>query len=86
MSRSKLIIIAGALVAILPILGFPGTWEAIFQVFAGFSIIGLSIWTTIDKKLSLKVKARERAERRRLTDIHGVVIKDQNGIPSAPEV
>lgn len=46
--------------ALLPLLGFPRSWESVFQVLAGLSIAGLSIWSTIDKRLTLKAKARRR--------------------------
>ena len=84
MSRSKLIIIAGFLVALLPILGFPQIWEAIFQVFVGLAIVGLSVWTTIDRKISLKAKARERAINRRSTDLYSK--PEQPSIPPNPEI
>ena len=64
MHRSKAILILGFLVAVLPALGFPRTWEEVFQVLAGLSIIGFSVWSTIDKKLSLKAKAQLRQARR----------------------
>ena len=60
MHRSKIIITLGIIVALLPLLGFPRAWEAVFQVLAGLSIAGLSIWSTIDKRLTLKAKARRR--------------------------
>lgn len=46
--------------ALLPILGFPHAWESFFQVVAGFSIVILSVWVTIDKRLTLRVKAQRR--------------------------
>ena len=58
----------GAIVALLPLLGFPRAWEAFFQVLAGLSIITLSIWSGIDKKISLKAKAQMRHARRRASD------------------
>lgn len=67
MHRSKSILVLGALVALLPFVGFPRVWEAIFQVVAGLSIVGLSTWSSIDKKLSQKAKAELR-QRRRSTD------------------
>ena len=59
----------GAVVALLPLLGFPRAWEAFFQVLAGFLIITLSVWSGIDKKISLKAKAQMRHARRRVSDI-----------------
>ena len=81
MSRSRLIVFAGAIVALLPILGFPRAWEAVFQTFVGLSIIGLSIWSTIDKKLSLKARARERAFRRRAQDLQAETTLEQVDTP-----
>lgn len=60
MPKNKIIIIFGLLVALLPLLGFPRLWEFFFQIVAGLSIILLSIWATIDKRLSLKAKAQRR--------------------------
>lgn len=50
--------------ALLPLLGFPSAWEAFFQVLAGLSIIGLSVWSQIDRKLSQKAKAQMRQMRK----------------------
>lgn len=60
MPKSRIILMLGVLVALLPVLGFPRSWEAFFQVLAGLSIVLLSVWSTIDKKLTLKAKAQER--------------------------
>jgi len=60
MSKNRIIIVIGLLVALLPILGFPHLWESFFQITAGFSIVLLSIWVSIDKRLSLKAKAQRR--------------------------
>ncbi len=64
MHRSRVIVILGVLVALLPFFGFPRAWEAFFQVVAGFGIAGFSMWATIDKKLSMKAKAQMRSRRR----------------------
>ena len=60
MPKNRIIVTLGLIIALLPILGFPRLWESFFQVVAGLSIILLSIWTTIDKRLSLKAKAQKR--------------------------
>ena len=52
--------ILGVAIALLPILGFPRFWEAFFQVLAGLSIVLLSVWASIDKRLTLKAKAQKR--------------------------
>ena len=60
MPKNRIIVTLGLIIALLPILGFPRLWESFFQVVAGLSIILLSVWTTIDKRLSLKAKAQKR--------------------------
>ncbi|MDO8471283.1 MAG: hypothetical protein Q7S49_01610 [bacterium] len=60
MPKNRIIIALGLLVALLPLLGFPRLWESFFQVVTGLSIILLSVWTSIDKRLSLKAKAQRR--------------------------
>ena len=65
MPKNRIIIALGLLVALSPLLGFPRLWESFFQVAAGFSIILLSVWTSIDKRLSLKAKAQRRQIHRR---------------------
>lgn len=64
MPKNRIIVVLGALVALLPALGFPRGWEAFFQILAGLSIVLFSVWSTIDKKLTLKAKARERMTRK----------------------
>jgi hypothetical protein len=60
MPKNRIILIFGALIALLPVLGFPHSWEASFQVVIGISIVLLSIWASIDKRISLKAKAQRR--------------------------
>lgn len=60
MPKNRIIIALGLLIALLPLLGFPRLWESFFQVVTGLSIILLSVWTSIDKRLSLKAKAQRR--------------------------
>ncbi|MBI2086862.1 MAG: hypothetical protein HYT69_01700 [Candidatus Zambryskibacteria bacterium] len=62
MPKNKIILVIGVLVALLPVLGFPRAWESFFQVLAGLSIILLSVWTTIDRKLKLQHKAQLRQQ------------------------
>lgn len=70
MPKSKIIVTIGVIVALLPILGFPHAWESFFQVVAGFSIVILSVWITIDKRLTLRVKAQRRQiHKRRVAEI-----------------
>jgi hypothetical protein len=70
-------------VALLPLLGFPGAWEAFFQVVAGLSIVGLSVWSQIDKKLSQKAKAQMRAMRKAGPDTVPVMAESES--PKVPE-
>lgn len=73
MPKNRIIIILGACVALLPILGFPKLWESLFQIVAGFSIIGVSVWANIDRKLKLQHKAQQRAVRKTPSITPGVV-------------
>jgi hypothetical protein len=68
MPKNRIIMVLGVLIALMPLLGFPPFWESFFQVGAGASIVLLSIWSTIDKKLSLKAKAQRRQAHRRAQD------------------
>lgn len=52
--------ILGVIIALQPVLGFPHRWEMFFQVAAGLSILVLSVWSSIDKRISLKAKAQKR--------------------------
>lgn len=60
MPKNKIIISLGAFVALLPVLGFPPSWESFFEVLAGLGIIATSVWATIDRKLMQKAKAQKR--------------------------
>lgn len=60
MPKNRIIIIIATCVALLPLLGFPKSWESFFQVFAGLAIIAVATWSTIDKKLKLQAKAQMR--------------------------
>jgi len=70
MPKSRIIITLGAIIAILPLLGFPRLWESFFQIATGLSIVLLSVWTSIDKRLTLKAKAQRRQiHKRRVAEI-----------------
>lgn len=64
MPKNKIIITLGAFIALLPILGFPTSWESFFEVIVGLAIILTSVWATIDKKLIQKAKAQKRQAQR----------------------
>ncbi|MEX2013463.1 MAG: hypothetical protein WD897_00920 [Parcubacteria group bacterium] len=60
MPKNKVILTLGIIIALQPFMGFPHAWEAVFQVMAGLLIVLLSVWVSIDKRLSLRVKAQRR--------------------------
>ncbi|OGG80368.1 hypothetical protein A3A39_04245 [Candidatus Kaiserbacteria bacterium RIFCSPLOWO2_01_FULL_54_13] len=43
MTLDALIMLAGALVAVLPFLGFPNSWDSVFLFLLGVFVIGLGI-------------------------------------------
>lgn len=61
MPRNRIIIVLGILVALMPLFGFPRIWESFFQVALGLCIVVISVWSSIDKRLTLKAKAQRRA-------------------------
>ena len=78
MPKSRIIITLGIVIAILPLLGFPRIWESFFQVVTGLSIVLLSVWTNIDKRLSLKAKAQRRQiHKRKIAEIQSQEISAQ---------
>ena len=70
MPKSRVILVLGVLIALLPVLGFPRSWESFFQVLAGFAIVLLPVWPTSDRMLSVKAKAQLRQTRKRVTDFY----------------
>ena len=80
MSKSRIILVLGVLIALLPVLGFPRSWESSFQVLAGLAIVLVSVWTTIDKKISLKAKAQMRQARRKITSDDDILV-----VPDVPK-
>ena len=67
MPKNRIIIILGALVALIPLSGLPLAGKSFVEIVSGLSIIGLSVWGQIDKKISLKAKAQMRAARKSFT-------------------
>lgn len=65
MPKNRIIVVLGVLIAIFPVLGFPRLWESFSQVAIGLSIVLLSVWASIDKRLALKAKAQKRQIHRR---------------------
>ena len=80
MPKNRIIVIIGVIVALLPVLGFPRLWESFFQVLAGVSIVLLSVWATIDKRLMLKAKAQRRQiHKQKIAEI-GAQIEVEKGL------
>ena len=65
MPKSKIILTIGVIIALLPLLGFPHSWESFFEVVGGLSIVLLSVLISIDRRLSLKAKMHKRQARKR---------------------
>lgn len=65
MPKSKIILALGACIALLPLLGFPHSWESVFQIVLGLSIVLLSVLISIDRRLSLKARVQKRQARKR---------------------
>lgn len=60
MSLDAMIMLAGALVATVPFLGFPGSWDAVLLVILGAIIVGLGI--TLRRRGGSKISS-SKAER-----------------------
>jgi hypothetical protein len=65
MPKNKIILSLGVFIALLPVLGFPYSWEAFFQVLFGLSIVLLSVLISVDRRLSLKARVEKRQARKR---------------------
>jgi len=77
MPKNRIIITLGVLIAILPLLGFPRVWESFFQVATGLAIVVVSVWSNIDKRLTLKAKAQRRqAHKQREAEIQSQTMVD----------
>ncbi len=76
MPKSKIILTLGFIIALLPILGFPYTWETAFEVIAGLSIVFLSVMISIDKHITLKAKAQRRHVKRRVLSETGAEVPE----------
>lgn len=70
MPKSKVTIVIGVFIALLPFLGFPPKWDTFFEIVAGLSIVFFSVWSSIDRRLIMKAKAEKRMQRKRaLVDV-----------------
>jgi hypothetical protein len=65
MPKSKIILVLGCLIALLPVLGFPHAWEEFFEIVGGLGIVLLSIMISVDKRLTQKIRAERRQVHRR---------------------
>lgn len=79
MPKNRIIVILGVCVALLPLLGFPHAWESFFQIFAGLAIVGVSVWSTIDRKISLRAKAQMRQARKSVAPEATVLAPEETG-------
>ena len=57
MTLDALVIFTGGIVAILPFLGFPSSWDHAVYFFAGLFVIALGI--AVRRRLSQKVRAEK---------------------------
>ena len=87
MPKSKIIVSLGAVVAIIPHLGFPRAWESFFLTLIGLSIVGTFIWNNIDRKMTLKAKAVQRrmAHKRQQEEVSTREVVENTDVPSAEE-
>ncbi len=84
MPKSKIILTIGFIIALLPLLGFPHSWESFFEVVGGLSIVLLSVLISVDKRLSLKAKMHKRQARKRaLTDVEAENMLSNETLPPA---
>ncbi len=65
MPKSKIILVLGCLIALLPVLGFPHVWEEFFEIAGGLGIVLLSVMISVDKRLTQKMRAEKRQVHRR---------------------
>ncbi len=71
MSLDALIMFSGALVALLPFLGFPNSWDAVLLLILGLFITFLGV---VVRRRRKKMPRAERVERTEMANI----------VPSAP--
>jgi len=65
MPKSRIILCLGFFIALLPVLGFPNSWDHFFDTASGLLIVLLSVLLSVDKRLMLKAKAEKRTQRKR---------------------
>ena len=87
MPKNKIIIALGAVIALLPVLGFPNSWESVIEVILGLSIVALSVLITIDKKITLRAKAQRRQSKKvSIEVVQAPVISTEVELESAADV
>jgi len=65
MPKSRIILCLGFFIALLPVLGFPNSWDHFFDTASGLLIVLLSVLISVDKRLMQKAKAEKRVQRKR---------------------
>jgi hypothetical protein len=56
MSRNKIILLVGFLVAIMPVLGFPFLWKNIFYAVAGISLVIMAVVGHVRRRSSIEIR------------------------------
>jgi hypothetical protein len=65
MSKNRIVLIVGALLLLIPLMGFPRTWENFFHIIFGISLVGLSFSVSLRqrvKRTALPKRARNTKE------------------------
>lgn len=78
MPKSRIILVIGFFIALLPLLGFPHAWESFFEVVGGLGIVLLSVLMAVDRRLLMKAKAEKRLRRRRERSIKEVPMSPES--------
>lgn len=84
MPKSRIILALGFFIALLPVLGFPNSWDHFFDTASGLLIVLLSVLISVDRRLTLKAKAEKRSQRKRaIVTPH---VEEVAAVESAPVV
>lgn len=59
MSKNSLVAVVGLLVAVMPFLGFPGTWKSYFFIVAGLFLIFLAFLNHRERKALYRELGKE---------------------------
>ena len=60
MSKELIIILLGLLVALMPYLGFPGSWKSVFSIVIGIVIAGIAFIVRQERLWKEREDMRER--------------------------